>query len=999
MKTNPPNSLELKSSLGLQYDKYLHKFQKLIPNRIREILLVASPYDSYLIEEDGLVYDEIKKEYQGLNLYHAPEVIHVSTAAEAYELLKIKRFDMIITTLHIKDVHAVKFAQTLRNQGYKIPIVLLTYDNNERKSLMIGNKENVFDQIFIWHGDYRLLVAIIKCMEDRLNVENDSEVADVQSIILIENNVRFYSLYLPIIYTEIFEQSQRLINEGINLTHKYLRMRTRPKILLCTNYEEAWTMFEKYSKNILGVISDVNFNRNGVKDKEAGIHFVKAVKKRFSDVPVLLQSSNARFGQHAKELGVAFILKTSPSLLSDLRQFIIHNFGFGDFIFRLPNGKYVGQASNLKTLEEELKTIPVESLLYHGERNHFSSWLKARTEFTLANMLRSKQVKDYETPEGLRKFLISSLVDYRKWRTQGVITNYDYHTFDPNNSFCRIGGGSMGGKARGLGFVNNLLAKYNIDERFPNVKISVPTTVVIGTEVFDTFLTQNKLLNFALTCNNDQEIVKRFTSAFLPVEVTEKLRDLMTQMTKPIAVRSSSLLEDSQYQPFAGVYETYMLPNNKDDTNARLLDLSTAIKKVYASIFYQKSKDYIKATDYRLEEEKMAIVIQNIMGTEKNDRFYPDCSGVAKSHNFYPYQPQKASDGIAQIVLGLGKMVVDGGKTLRFCPKFPRHIMQFFSSTETLKTAQQDFFALSMKSRLENIVTTEDQFVQKFELEDAEIDGSLIYSGSTYSMENNAIYDSISRPGHRIVTFAPILQYDLFPLPSILDFILELGSWSMGTPVEIEFAVNLNVPYGAPKEFALLQMRPLVLNFEMEELQTESIPKNQILIKSSQVLGNGIQRNIFDVILVDPDLFNRSESRNVALEIAAFNTILRNQERPYLLIGLGRWGTADPWLGIPVSWDQINGASAIVEASFKDFEVSPSQGSHFFQNITSFNISYFTINSNSSSNIDWKFFKKLTPVATRECVHHYQFDKPLTIMINGSKGKGIIIRPGFDENE
>ena len=998
MNHNAKNSLEVKSSLGVQYDTNLHKFQKLIPNRIREILFVASPYDSYLIEEDGLVYDEIKKEYQGLNLYHAPEVIHVSTAAEAYELLKIKKFDMIITTLHIKDIHAIKFAQALRTQGYKIPIVLLTYDNSEIKSLIMGNKESVFDQIFIWHGDYRLLVAIIKCMEDRLNVENDSQVADVQSIILIENSVRFYSLYLPIIYTEIFEQSQRLINEGLNLTHKHLRMRTRPKILLCTNYEEAWTMFEKYSKNILGVISDVNFKRNGVKDSEAGIHFVKAVKKRFNDVPVLLQSSNACFEKNAKELGVSFILKTSPSLLYDLRQFIVQNFGFGDFIFRLPDGTYIGQASNLKTLEEELRTVPVESIIYHGERNHFSSWLKARTELTLANMLRSKKVKDYETPEGLRNFLLNSLIKYRKWRTQGVITNYDYHTFDPNNSFCRIGGGSMGGKARGLGFVNNLLGKYKVDERFPNVNIFVPTTVVLGTEVFDKFLLLNKLLNFALTCNDDQEILKRFSSAFLPIEVTEKLHDLMAQLTKPLAVRSSSLLEDSQYQPFAGVYETYMLPNNKSDTNARLQDLMMAIKKVYASIFYQKSKDYIKATEYRLEEEKMAIVIQNIMGTEKNDRFYPDCSGVAKSHNFYPYKPQKASDGIAQIVLGLGKMVVDGGKTLRFCPKYPRHILHSFSSNETLKTAQQDFFALSMKTRPENIVTALDLFVHKYDLEDAEKDGSLIYSGSTYSMENNTIYDGISRRGHRLVTFTPVLQYDLFPLPEVLDYILELASWSMGTPVEIEFAVNLNVPCGSPREFALLQMRPLVLNFEMEELQTENIPMGQMLVKSSQVLGNGIQRNIYDAIVVDPDLFNRSESHNVAQEIAAFNTLLRNQERPYLLIGPGRWGTADPWLGIPVSWDQINGASAIVEASFKDFEVSPSQGSHFFQNITSFNISYFTVNSNSSSTIDWKFFKKLTPLATRASVHHFQFDKPLTIMINGYKGKGLITHPGYKQN-
>jgi len=992
-------------------DKYLQAFQKLMPYRIREILLISSPYDSYLIEEDGILYEQIRREYHGLNLLHAPEVTHVSSAKEALEQLENKHFDLVITTLHIKDTHAVQFAKTLRastiHRAKSIPIVLLAYDNYERKSLVSRHDASVFDRVFIWQGNYRLMVAIMKCIEDRLNVENDSTISGVQSIILIENNVHFYSLYLPIIYTEIFKQSQRLITEGVNLTHRYLRMRARPKILLCTNYEEAWTYFEKYSENILGVISDINFRREGVRDPEAGIHFVNAIKTRFRDIPCLLQSSNADFKEKARAEGASFVLKDSPKLLQELREFITHHFGFGDFIFRTPDGQIVGEAANLKELAETIRTVPVESIVYHAEHNHFSNWLKARTEFSLAHQLRPKQVRDYGSPEALRGFLYQSISAYLKLRTRGIITEFEKEHFDPAHSFGRIGEGSLGGKARGLAFVNNLLSKYRLDEKFPGLRIFVPTTVVIGTEIFDQFIASNDLFSFALACEDDAEITKKFLEApHFPAEVVAQLTDLLEFVKEPIAVRSSSLLEDSQYQPFAGVYETYMLPNSHPDREVRLRELLRAIRKVYASMYFKKAKDYMHATDYRLEEEKMAVVIQRMVGSERNGRFYPDFSGVAKSHNFYPVAPQTASDGIALIALGLGKMVVDGGSAVRFCQKYPRHLSQFYSTIETIKQAQQDFFALDMHAPLTTAVelsrasdfSSEDPLIRKYNLDAAEEDGSLLYCGSTFSYDNNIVYDGISREGQRLVTFAPILKQGAFPLPEVLDFVLELGSWAMGAPVEIEFAVNMSVPIGSQKEFSILQMRPLVLNYEMEELNVDRFQEKDLLVQSAQVLGNGKRRNILDIVSIDIDDFDRSQSREIAQEISAFNSLLKRMGRPYLLIGVGRWGTLDPWLGIPVTWDQISGAAAIVEASFKDFEVTPSQGSHFFLFLTSFNVPYFTINSQTEGMIRWEWLRSQTPKSKRKFVAHFELEKPLTVLINGHKGRGAIILPGVDEN-
>jgi len=978
------------------YGTRFQGFQNLMRQRVRDVLLVSSLYDLYLFEEDGRLYELIRNEYQGLHLSHSPELTRVSSGKEAIALAKEeKRFDLIITTLHIEDMNALKFARMVREAGLDIPIVLLAYDNRELKDLLTHHDTSVFDRIFVWLGDYRLIIAIIKHIEDKLNVDHDTKIVGVQSIILIEDNVRYYSSFLPIIYTEILEQSQRLISEGINLSHKYLRMRARPKILLCTTYEQAWDYFQKYEDYILGVISDVDFLRTGQPDPRAGIEFAKNVKARHPDIAILLQSNNSEYEAQSRMLKATFLLKDSPTLLHDLRQFMIHYFSFGDFVFRTPEGTEVGRASDLKSLEYELQFVPDESIRFHGERNHFSNWLKARTEFWLAHKLRPRKVSDYPSVSALREDLIASLREYRRLRQRGLITDFTKETFVPGSSFARIGGGSLGGKARGLGFVNILINNYDVRDRFEGIRIEVPPGIVLGTDVFDKFVDDNNLRSFALNSTDDAEITRRFIEArIFPEEVLGDLAAFLDLIRDPLAVRSSSLLEDSQYHPFAGVYSTYMIPNNNPNPFIRLSELVTTIKRVYASAFYQAAKDYIKVTSYRLEEEKMAVIVQKMVGATHQNRFYPDFSGVAKSYNFYPLPPQQQFDGIVSAALGLGKTIVDGGVTLRFCPKYPNHLLQFSSTEETLLNNQNEFYALTLDEQVKETAETQDILLKRYKLDVAERDGTLAYVGSTYSHENDAVSDGLSRSGTRLVTFAPILRGKMFPLPQILELLLDMGTWGMGTPVEIEFAVNLSVPPGKTREFGLLQMRPLVLSREMEELTLEDVADQDLVCRSNQVLGNGVIRDIRDIITVDIRRFERSKTREVAREVGLFNEKLLSEKRPYLLIGIGRWGTLDPWLGIPIKWDQISGARAIVETGFKDLDVAPSQGSHFFQNITSFQVGYFTVNSSLKNGfVDWDWLVTQDADEEKTYTRHIRLDGPVTIKMNGHQNRGIIVKP------
>ncbi|MBU1707542.1 PEP/pyruvate-binding domain-containing protein [bacterium] len=964
---------------------------------VQEILLVSSLYDSFLLAQDGQLHEQMTSEFMELNLSRVPGLTRVSKASEAAGLARDDpRINLIITTMNIGDMHVLDFAHKVREDRPEMPVVLLAFDNRDLLELLKLTDTSGLDKVFIWQGDFRILLAIVKYTEDRWNVEHDTKEMGVQSIILIEDNIRFYSSYLPMIYTELMKHSQSLISESVNLYHKLLRMRARPKILLCNTFEEAQNYFHAYEDHILGVISDVEFPRGGAKDPEAGAEFARLVKEHRPDIPILLQSYQQKNAKLAESLNASFLLKDSPTLLSDLRQFMINHFGFGDFIFSLPDGTEIDRASDMRTLEKKLHTIPDESLRYHGERDHFSNWLKARTEFLLADRLKPRKVSDYPSLAVLRQNLIESLSSFRRERSRGHVADFNRETFDETSNFTRIGGGSLGGKARGLAFMNRMLNTYPLGEEYEDVHISVPPTVVVCTDVFDEFLDRNHLRDFVLRSDSEADILKRFLKSDFSEDIEQDLTLLLDMVRYPLAIRSSSLMEDSQYHPFAGIYTTYMLPNNHPDLKVRLKQLLTAIKRVYASTFSHRAKHYMKATQHRLEEEKMAVIIQKLVGAQHEHRFYPDFAGVARSHNFYPSKPATSSDGVVSVALGFGRTVVEGGSALRFCPKYPRHLIQFSTTSDFLDYTQKTFFTLELDSSKKKKELSWGVDLLQCELDVAEQDGTLAPVASVYSAENDAVYDGLSRAGVRIVSFAPILKHKLFPLPEILHRVLEIGLTGMSCPVEIEFAVRLTAAGNLPPEFGVVQIRPLLISRELEEIEIEDIKPANLICQSSHTLGFGRIDNIRDIVMVDIDRFNRSESHKVADEVGWMNAKLEDKDIPYVLIGVGRWGSADPWLGIPVSWDQISGAKVIIEAGFKDLKVIPSQGTHFFQNLTALMIGYFTVNPDTGEGmLDWKWLAKQKAVEEKKYVRHLRFKEPIVIKMNGHTNQGVIFKPGI----
>ena len=970
-------------------------FQNLMPYRVHNILLVSSIYDSFILSEDGELSELMLSEYLDLNLRHAPGVKHVSFGAKALEMIRSdQRFNLIITTMHLGDMDALEFARKVKEANFDIPVILLVYNIRELGELEKVDYQPWIERIFLWQGDFQILLAIVKYVEDRLNVENDTQTIGVQVIILIENNIHFYSSYLPIIYEEVMKQSQSLISEGVNRAHKLLRMRARPKILLSTSFEEAWSYYNRYEEYILGIISDIEFPKNGVMNPEAGANFTRLVKDRRSDIPILLQSSKPENAAVAENLKAAFVLKNSPVLLHEVRNFMLENFGFGDFVFYLPDLTEVGRAKDLKSLAEVLKIVPAESIRYHGERNHFSNWLKARTEFLLAEKLKPIKVTDYATIEDVRHYLINTLNDFMHSRQQGVIIDFNPELFDTVDGFARIGGGSLGGKARGLAFLRALVDNYDLRRHFEGVNISVPSTVVIGTEVFDQFVDKNNLGDFALGSFSDEEILQRFLQGKFPRKIVKVLKSYLELVNYPLAVRSSSLLEDSQYQPFAGVYETYMLPNCHENINLRLSNLIRGIKRVYASTFSSRAKTYFKGTPYRLEEEKMAVIIQKLVGSRHGNRFYPAFAGVAKSHSYYSTPPVKSTDGLAIVALGFGKTVMEGGAALSFCPRYPRNLIQFSSSKDFLQYSQREFFGLELQEDEGLLEADSSMSLKLYPLEAAEQDGVLGLVGSVYSPDNDAVYDGISRSGIRLVTFAPILKHRLFPLTEIVQLVIKVGYFGMSLPIEIEFAVDASLVPDKPKDFSLLQMRPLVMSAQIDDLQFDEYQDKQLLCRSNQVLGNGVINDLRHIVMVDVDKFKRSESKKVAREVAAFNSKLEAMDERYLLIGVGRWGSADPWLGIPVTWEQISAARVIVESGFKDFKVVPSQGSHFFQNIISMMIGYFTVNPDSGEGyLDWDWLRALPSAAEGEYTRLIKLEQSMEVKMNGFKNTGIIVKP------
>ena len=976
-------------------------FENLMPFRVHDILLVSSLYDSFILREDGRLNELLIKESLDLHLQNVPGISHVSSGREALELARSQpRFNLIVSNLQVGDMNAAELAALVKQAGLDVPVMVLAYDHREIKDFMARRPQTDIERIFLWQGNGRILISMVKYIEDKRNVQHDAESMSVPVVLLVEDNVRYYSAFLPVLYTEIWTQTRRLIDEGINLQHKLLRMRARPKILLCSTYEEAEEQTRRYRDHLLGTILDIEFPRGGKIQTEIGFDLAQTIRDVVPDVPIVLQSSRPEFMGRANREGFSFVQKNSPTLLGDLQRFLKENVGFGDFVFRLPDQTEVGRATDLIQLEQLLRDVPPESVAYHAERNHFSHWFMTRTEFALAQKLRPRKVSDYASVEDLRQNIIDSIDEYRDEQSQTQVGDFSPASFSPERTFfLRIGGGSLGGKARGLAFVRSLLHRKRLTHRFPGIRVAVPPTLVLATDIFDRFVSDNDLLQFAMGSAGDEEIAARFVAARLPTDLIDALLAFLEKVRSPLAVRSSSLLEDSQYQPFSGVYETFMLANQHAELEVRLDQLMEAIKRVYASMFSSHAKAYVRATPYRLEEEKMAVLIQQVVGTRYSDRYYPDFSGVVRSRNFYPVAPVTVRDGFAAVALGLGRAVVGGGKCLTFSPRYPRHLVQFSSVEDILANSQTEFWALPM-NRHEHSLNPEDELREvPFGIPKAEEDGTLNLLASTYSADNHAIYDGLSRRGTRIVSFAPILKYGMFPLPAILDQLMTIGEEGLGRPVEIEFAVRLAKKSDEVSEFGFLQMRPLVVSREGEDLRVEVVDREKLLCQSAQVLGHGRIDTLRDAVVVDFHRFERTRSHEVAQSVAAFNAKLSDAAKPYLLIGVGRWGSNEPWLGIPVAWDQIAGARAIVESGFRDFRVTPSQGSHFFQNLTAFQIGYFTVNPDAGEGfIDWEWLNTQPALNEDGCVRHLHFNAPLSVIMNGKTGEGLILKPEASEN-
>ena len=968
-------------------------FDSLMPFKVKDILLVSSLYDIFNLREDGQLANMVMSEYAELRLSRAPTIKRVDSGESALEALKQQSYDLIIVFRSLSDIDPSEFSDQAKLLHLGIPVVLLAFHHHE-SDLIRDQGEKVCDSVFFWSGESKILLTIIKFVEDHKNVEADTKLVGVRVIILVENSVRFYSSFLPLIYTETMQQTSALLSESINSANRLLRMRARPKILLAENFEEALAIFNKYKKHMLGIISDIQFPKDGQIDETAGIQLAKIIKKEFKDLPVLLQSSDDDNEERAAACNAGFLNKKSPTLLNDLSTFINQNFGFGDFVFRLPDGTKLDRARNFREMQRCVARIDPRSLIYHAERNHFSNWLMARTEFDLAARLRSKRVNEFDDPKDMRAYLVQTLKNFRHERQVGVITDFSRDNYDGQAEFLRIGEGSLGGKGRGLAFVNNLINRYPVYYAFPGTRISVPRSAVICTGFFDQFMESNELTEFALGDHSDEEIIETFTNATIPLDLEEDLTSFLANAEYPLAVRSSSLLEDSHYQPFVGIFDTHFLPNNYSSLQGRVDRLLMAIKLIYASVYFRNSKNYIDATGNRAEEEKMAVILQEIVGENREGYFYPVLSGMARSYNFYSVGRIKPEEGIAYTALGLGKTIMEGENCLFFSPANPQVLPQFSTPQDYLRNTQREFFAVDMKNPSVFPERGGDVGLIKLKMAESEQHGVLKFIGSTYSADNDRIYPGIGRKGTRIITFDPILKSKLFPLDEILQYLLQLGSRAMNVPVEMEFAVEMNSDPDTPNEFRFLQIRPMLVETSFEDIPDYDRDDPQIFCKSNQALSNGRIKDIRDIVFVKRDNFERANMIHMADQVGEYNQRFKDEDRPYMLIGPGRWGTSDRWLGIPTKWDQISSARVIVEANYGDFVVEPSFGTHFFQNLITFQIGYLTINDNTQrETIDWDWLNTIEVVSETEYVRHVRLHQPVNILIDGRNGKAVIFKP------
>jgi CheY-like chemotaxis protein len=972
-------------------------FSLLMQRRIRKALVICSQYDFYMLEEDGRIDEHIFNEYVSLNLRYPPVFIHADSAKKAADILKNDDIDLIIEMLSIGDIDAFQLAKQLKRDYSHIPIVVLTHFSREVSVRLEKEDLTAIDHVFCWLGNPDIFLAIIKLIEDSMNAENDILKIGVQSILLVEDSIRFISSYLPYLYRIILEQSKEFVKEALNEHQQMLRRRGRPKILLAKNHKEAMVTYEKYRGHILGIISDVSYkikpNKRDTKTR-AGLKFCTYVQKQDVNIPFLLQSSDISNRTVAEKMGVGFLYKYSKNLSNELREFVLQNFGFGEFVFISPKtNKVCCIAQDLKSLQDMILSIPDDIIEYHTRRDDFSKWLNARALFSIAKHFKEAQYDDFGGPEKVRKYIYDSITNFRLNKARGIIAEFDRSKFDEYLFFSRIGAGSLGGKARGLAFMNSVLKKENLSSKYPEINISVPPTVVLTTEVFEEFMQKNDLYSIGLSQLSDEKILEQFVRAEFPEKIRGDLLAIASIAVNPIAVRSSSKLEDSLFQPFAGIYNTFMVPPHKKPENAVLL-LEQAIKSVYASVFFKASKDYITATSNLIDEEKMGIILQSVCGNNYSGRFYPTLSGVARSINYYPTGKETPKDAIMNLAYGLGRLIVEGGTSLRLCPKYPKKIIQMSTPEQALKDSQKHFYALDMDPGHFRASTDDRINLLQIPVSEAENDGSFLYAASTYDHVNNMIVDGATMPGKRIITFSNVLNHNSFPLAGIINDVLDISSRALNHPVEIEFAANLDTPGSEPKVFNYLQVRPIVTHETNLIKKLSDIPEEQIIISSDRAMGNGRIDHVKDIIYVRMDNFNKEDNLKIASALEQWNKNLLKENRNYVLIGPGRWGSSDAWLGIPVKWAQISSARVIVEVGLESYKVDPSQGTHFFHNLTSFGVGYFTINDQTGDGwIHTSYLDSLPAENENSFLRHIRFSKPMRIEIDGKKTKGIVCKP------
>ena len=1005
----------MENSIPQQWNKFILKdvsFVNLMTRRIYNVLIIANPYDAFMLEDDGRVDEKVFNEYTELGLRYPPSFTQVSTIDEAAAALRATKFDLVICMPGNADNDAFDVARDVKKHFPDIPCVVLTPFSHGITRRVENEDMSIFDYVFCWLGNTNLILSIIKLIEDRMNLEHDIQEAGVQMILLVEDSIRFYSSVLPNLYSYILAQSQRFATEALNPHSATLRMRGRPKVVLARTYDEAWSIYKKYSNNTLGVISDCRFPNHepdrslggglaAEKDSEAGFRLLKAIREDNEYIPLIMQSSETKNRERAESNRIAFVDKNSKKMNIDLRNLLAEHFGFGDFIFRDPQTKQeIMRVRNLKELQDNIFTIPNDSMLYHISRNHMSRWLCARAIFPVSNFLRTVTWHKLQDVDAHRQIIFDAIVQYRRMKNLGVVALFKRDQFDAYSHFARIGDGSLGGKGRGLAFLDNIIKMHPEFNDFEDVKVSIPKTVVLCTDVFDEFMDSNNLYHIALSDASDEEILQHFLRAQLPDKFIADFFAFFDATRSPIAIRSSSLLEDSHYQPFAGIYSTYMIPY-LEDKYQMLQMMAAAIKSVYASVYYKDSKAYMTATSNVIDQEKMAVILQEVVGKQYGNRYYPNISGVLRSLNYYPINDETAEEGIASLALGLGKYIVDGGQTLRVCPYHPTQVLQMSEMDMALKETQTHFYALDMEHTGLEFQVDDGFNIKKLKVKEADKDQSVRFISSTYDFSDQRIYDGYYEGGRKIISLNGVLQQGVFPLPELLQMSMKYGSEGMRRPVEIELACTLDDTAKRDEdgkmhvggEFYLLQIRPIVDSKQVLNEDLSQIPDDQCLLRSHNSLGHGISEDVMDVVYVKTgEKFSAQNNPYVAEDIEQINRKFLAEGKNYVLIGPGRWGSSDYWLGIPVKWPHISAARVIVEAGLENFRVDPSQGTHFFQNLTSFGVGYFTVNSFKNEGIyNQALLDSMPAVEETQYVRHVRFDRPLKIMMDGMKQEGVVV--------